>query len=602
MGSQLAAAASGLPQQIGERVAAQRQQEQGAKLAALQMAGGMETARVKTVADERGLGAQLSQRAQLAIFDADKVSAITNQEGAIQDALADNAAARVTAERDKDVGRQKELYGEEYRLRTDLANNNFQNDLVKIEENFLNTGDLTRLQSGLATARDKINYAHQKDMQDDRQEFLGPYKDAELALATRAADLIDEKYGDYLKRLPSTLIGSNLSGFLFMDSEAKAARETDAMRDAQLFDLTVEAQRIGMNTQMLNNYINNNSHRLNVRKQQFVEETTYLGLVIDRELAQSKQGLIKGIDSKQMNSLLMSDQAAIAYGLGASMPEYEYALSQKFKSSIDQTGLRVTANMPPYLKSAIEARQKGGFTAFSPEMTVVERIANEQGYAKGGEIKNMANGGDPFRPDPTKGLFEPTTGRYMARPPQAEQPITFDEPIISDMGRGLDITKATGADAKLQTIANDVTAAITALTPFGEQVPFKETEEAVRTLDSFTQIALTRALGSLAGRENKELQERLAKLQVPAAEFFYNDDKALAQFRASSRVMDFAIREQQSVMQGPGLTRTERNKAKKDLGSLQSIKTEYDNLANIYSRKLEGDTEAVSSQLDQFFN
>ena len=66
--------------------------------------------------------------------------------------------------------------------------------------------------------------------------------------------------------------------------------------------------------------------------------------------------------------------------------------------------------------------------------------------------------------------------------------------------------------------------------------------------------------------------------------------------------MDFAIREQQSIMQGPGLTRTERNKAKKDLGSLKSIKIEYDNIANAYSRKLEGDTAGVSSQLDQFFN
>ena len=137
---------------------------------------------------------------------------------------------------------------------------------------------------------------------------------------------------------------------------------------------------------------------------------------------------------------------------------------------------------------------------------------------------------------------------------------------------------------------------------FTENAPFEETEEAVRTLDSFTQIALTRALGSLAGRENRELQERLAKLQVPAAEFFYNDSEALAQFRASSRVMDFAIREQESVMQGPGLTRTERNKAKKDLASLKSIRSEYDNLAAAYSRKLEGDTEAVSKQLDQFFN
>jgi hypothetical protein len=591
LGSQLAAAASGLPQQIGERVAAQRQQEQGAQLAALQMAGDIEKARVEQVGSERGLGAQISQRSELAIFDKNATSALNNQGASLKDQLAANEAARVTAENDKNVGRQKELYQEEYRLRTNLANNNFQNDLVKIEENFQNNGDLRELQSGLDTARDNLNYQHQKDMQDDRQEFLGKYKDAELELATRAADLSEAMYKDSLKRLPSTKIGSNLSGFLFLDSEADAARQIQDQRAAQLFDLTVEAQRIGMNTQMLNNYINNNNYRLNVRKQNFVEETTYLGQLIDRELAMNKQGL-QGMDSNQMNALLMSDQAARAYGLGASMPEYEYALSQKFKTSFDpNSGLRITANMPPYLKSAIEARQKGGFTAFSPDMTVVERIASQQGYAKGGEIKHMANGGDP-----SKGLFEPTTGRFMARPPEPEKPITFDEPIISDL-EGLDITKGTGSDAFLKQAVNKISTAL-----FTENAPYEETEEAVRTLDSFTQIALTRALGSLAGRENRELQERLAKLQVPAAEFFYNDSEALAQFKASSRVMDFAIREQQSVMQGPGLTRTERNKAKKDLASLKSIRSEYDNLAAAYSRKLEGDTEAVSKQLDQFFN
>ena len=45
LGSQLAAAASGLPQQIGERVAAGRQLEQQARVAALQAAEAEETAK-----------------------------------------------------------------------------------------------------------------------------------------------------------------------------------------------------------------------------------------------------------------------------------------------------------------------------------------------------------------------------------------------------------------------------------------------------------------------------------------------------------------------------------------------------------------------------
>ena len=581
MGSQLAAAASGLPQQIGERVAAQRQQEQGAKLAALQMAGGMETARLKQVGGERGLGAEIAQRAELAIFDADKVSAITNQEGAIQDALAENQREFIDAQSNKDVGRQNKIKAEEYRLETDLVGVKHKQALSIIEQNFLNDGDTRRLQSDLNIAEDSANNAHQLNMQKDAQEFIRIYKDAEKDIAKELAELQIDKFNDFIKRSPSTLYGSGgLTGFLWLDSEAKVMRQREQ-------ELMIKASELNMDTQLINNFLNTSNYRLDTRKQQFFEQTTYVGQLIEREIAMSKPGLIKGINSNQLNSLLMDDQAAMAYGLGTSMPEYEYALSQKFKTSFDpNTGLRITANMPPNIKSAIEMRQQGGFTAFSPQ------------YAKGGEVRNMANGGDPFRPDPSKGLYEPTTGRYMARPPEAEQPITFDQPIISDIGRGIDITKGTGSDAFLKKAMNKV---ITAL-PGMENAMFEETEEAIRTLDSFTQIALTRALGSLAGRENKELQERLAKLQVPAAEFFYNDSEALAQFRASSRVMDFAIREQQSIMQGPGLTRTERNKAKKDLGSLKSIKIEYDNIANAYSRKLEGDTAGVSSQLDQFFN
>ena len=66
--------------------------------------------------------------------------------------------------------------------------------------------------------------------------------------------------------------------------------------------------------------------------------------------------------------------------------------------------------------------------------------------------------------------------------------------------------------------------------------------------------------------------------------------------------MDFAIREQEAALRGPRLTRTERNKARKDLAALQGIQLEYDRLADAYTRKIEGDTADVSSRLDEFFN
>ena len=76
-----------------------------------------------------------------------------------------------------------------------------------------------------------------------------------------------------------------------------------------------------------------------------------MGMAIDSEIAMQKGKGLVGVNTNQMNELLMSGEASIAYGLGASMPAYEYALSQKFKSSIDtNTGLMITATMPQNIK------------------------------------------------------------------------------------------------------------------------------------------------------------------------------------------------------------------------------------------------------------
>jgi hypothetical protein len=215
--------------------------------------------------------------------------------------------------------------------------------------------------------------------------------------------------------------------------------------------------------------------------------------------------------------------------------------------------------------------------------------------ADGGEVKKMQGGGDP------RGLYEPITGTYLPRP-VADEPLPIEDPLITATGQGIDITSATGADAFVVDKLNSAVEAITGIFGGPGMVLGPEYQEAIRALDSFNQIALTRALGSIAGKENRELQERLARLEVPAARLLYNDRKAYAQFQTSSRVMDFAIREQDAALRGPSLTRSERNKASKDLAALQGIKLEYDRLADAFGRKIEGDTSDVSSRLDQFFN
>ena len=599
MGSQLAAAASGLPQQIGERVAAGRKLEQQANIAALQAAEAEEAAKRKNAAT-------MSSQALGGIFD------LTGTEMTLTAAM---------ERQDKNLAADKEnlltrLASAEGMQGTELASIEkrfydaheqalekigvtFENVLTKTD---IDQGNRIEIQ-GIANAHDKVmqddNQAHAAGMLAATQAWQGDQNDKNRVQRGRLIDLDEAKFADYKSRLPSTeAVGIldvvfdpnvGIGDYLRGKSDQDILTDLDIGNKFYKSELAKTAFNNSEEQRKIDNYFNSLKLGIDSYQVKSRENLAYLGMFAD----QQAQALAVNANKRRQFGTAPHQMATIsdpiilqAYAEGATMPYVENIFARFYSPRQNAAGEYVVPNVPPDLVAVAEQRRQKGLTSF---------LDGLQGFAKGGEIKHMANGGDP------QGLFNPLTQTFMA-PKEEDQPITFDEPIISDTGRGLDITKATGADAKLQTIANDVTAAITSLTFFGEQVPFKETEEAVRTLDSFTQIALTRALGSLAGRENKELQERLAKLQVPAAEFFYNDDKALAQFRASSRVMDFAIREQQSVMQGPGLTRTERNKAKKDLASLQSIKTEYDNLSNIYSRKLEGDTEAVSSQLDQFFN
>ena len=285
------------------------------------------------------------------------------------------------------------------------------------------------------------------------------------------------------------------------------------------------------------------------------------------------------------------------------MPRFEYALSQRYADSFDiNTGMRITKEMGAGLQSAIAQRADLDLAVPLSKYLPGPQIQDlRSGYAQGGPVRHMANGGDPFVPAPSKGMWEPLTQRYLPRPSR-EEPISFADPIISDLSKtGVDITAGVGSDAWGLSKLGNIISAGGAI--FGQDISvFPQTEEAEGALDTFNSIALTRAMKSLAGRESAEVIKRLRALEVPAANFFYNDHKALAQFRASSRAMDLAVREQKSLMQGPGLTRTERNAARAELANLEGLSSEYSLLADIFSRKLEGTTKDVSSQLDQFFN
>ena len=593
MGSQLAAAASGLPQQIGERVAAGRQLEQQANIAALQAAESEEAAKRTNAAtiSSQALGGVFNLTGTEMTLDA----AMERQDKTLA-ADRENLETRlVSTEGMFDKGQTQEL-----KIFREGSDNRFK----EIDVRFKNAKEMTSIdqtnreiilgiQNDLTKEINASNQAHEKFLQNNRQGWQSGENSLDRGQKQQIIDLNREEYEDLKSRRPDNapvtildvLMDENIGMGDYLQGKSDQDVLLDLDRNTQFLksNLAKTAFNNSENQRGIDNYINSVKLGLDSYQVKSRENLAYLGMFADQQaqaLAASARSQGQFGSARHQMATISDPIILQAYAEGASLPYVDNIFSQMFTPRQNAQGEYVVPNIPSMLLDVGQQRRDKDMVSF---------LDGLQGYAKGGEIKHMANGGDP------RGLFNPLTQTYFT-PKEKEQPITFDEPIISDL-EGLDITKGTGSDAFLKQAVNKISTAL-----FTENAPYEETEEAVRTLDSFTQIALTRALGSLAGRENRELQERLAKLQVPAAEFFYNDSEALAQFRASSRVMDFAIREQQSVMQGPGLTRTERNKAKKDLGSLQSIKTEYDNLANIYSRKLEGDTEAVSSQLDQFFN
>ena len=669
MGSQLAAAASGLPQQIGERVAAGRQLEQQANIAALQAAeaeqkniradyaaqlgnqiGGIRDITVtdKTTKSSENIAyMNLVSREKIAFADNDAalerlgINILSNetiaeigQTGAnfrtsaniksnekiaedenlnavninassiegrqiLQDSINENQLAREALRGDNTI----EAINARGQIDLKLSQENHLNRMDQIKAQLTGEESLAEIKGKITGALNQNLYDHQTSLANEKNELARFLNAEQMEQANAVLDLQAKKFefmqqgqlSTNLSWLEST--GNFLAPGQPFSSDARKQAEAIAAIDLEQNQLLLGMNQYGANvTGPLQNLLAINQQRLNQQKINIMRSDQLYGMFLEQSLPEKPAEF----NSNQMNALLSDADAIRSYATGGAMPKFELAISQKFKDSYDpETGMKITAEMPAGLKSAIAIRAAQGLAVPLGQYLTGPQIQNIRAgtFANGGPVQSFANGQGVNAIDPQRGMYEPITGGYLPRNPGQEEAITFDEPIISGL-KGIDITKGTGSDAFIKKAINKIVTTI----PLVEGPVFPEAEEAIRTLDSFTQIALTRSLGSIAGKENKQLQERLAKLQVPAAEFFYNDSEALAQFKASSRVMDFAIREQQAAMQGPGLTRTERNKAKKDLASLKSIRSEYDNLASAYSRKLEGDTKVVSKQLDQFFN
>ena len=645
--SQIATAAGGLPGQISSRLANQRQSEQAAKLAALGAAESQQTARDAAIAAQRlKMADTVGSVGQTVMREEGADTRLRSQLDASLNELNVTIAGldRRQAVTEKGLG-ERQRFGENAtmeRLRSaqqhaeDMQDDDQTHDLERIDVLYQNAiesrEDIQAHDTGMQQALfgqqgllQRIDQEHAFKVQQNQFRHVSSENEANRAFENiifqHQKQMYEDTRTERLARMPGldpVTFGQALfdpdigfSDWLFNRSEQDiendfnfALRKLDQAAAEQQIDLTAR----GFNRQQTRGEYQDwlQNRQLEQRNYQINSQNSLqlMGMMYDQKAIALQAAMAAGqqpeFSSNQMNALLSDPTAIQAYARGAAMPEVEYALSQRFKVGYDpETGLRMSADLPTGWQAAISAREELGFAVPDVDSSrySLRPSGGLYGNADGGEIKKMQGGGDP------RGAYEPITGTYLPfRDRREDEPVPIESPLITATGEGLDITTAVGSDAALMNIFNTASEAVTGILGGPGLVLGEHYQEAARALDSFNQIALTRALGSIAGKENRELQERLARLEVPAASFVYGDRKALSQFQTSSRVMDFAIREQEAALRGPSLTRTERNKASKDLAALQGIKLEYDRLADAFSRKIEGETADVSTRLDAFFN
>jgi hypothetical protein len=652
--SQIATAAGGLPQQIGSRIAMSRQSEQAAKLAALQGAEAETTATRAAVAAQQ---LSMTGQAGATVRTGMEQTGATDRQQTSLDASWKELTATIEGQDRRtniqEMGAMDRLVFGENAITERLDSSQQHAIVMQDDDQAYGLERISVLYQNAIESREDIQ-AFEKNMQSalfgqqellqksDQEHSRGQQKrqfqhiSSENALTrefdemvfnhavTRYEETRDDRLDRMLGLTPVTF------GEMWDDPNIPYSAWWNERSEQDLYNdfdwatrrLQQRAAEQGMTLAQAGFDVNRargeyqdwmQNQQLEHQRYQVDSQNSIqlLGLMYDQRAINLQRAIAEGqrpdFTTPQMNALLSDAGAIQAYGRGAAMPEVEYALSQRFKYTINpETGEITNSDLPPGWEAAFQQRHYLGYAtpnigSQSQQSWYDARTPDQQwwpsnpGRAEGGAVKKMQGGGDP------RGLYEPITGTYLPRP-VSDEPLPIEEPLITATGQGVDITSAVGSDAFLMEKANNAFEAITGIFGGPGMVLGPEYQEATRALDSFNQIALTRALGSIAGRENKELQERLARLEVPAARLLYNDRKAYAQFQTSSRVMDFAIREQEAALRGPRLTRTERNKARTDLAALQGIKLEYDRLSDAFARKIEGDTEDVSSQLDQFFN
>jgi len=281
----------------------------------------------------------------------------------------------------------------------------------------------------------------------------------------------------------------------------------------------------------------------------------------------------------------INDPANIrAYAAGEYVPGFEQLLGKYFGEVIDPiTKQKSRKPLPSELQSALRKRAELGVTGPYAQFGIA-------GFQQGGAV-------DGFR-EPLSGEFLPMQRTSTVDPDLLAE--RKPRPMITDVP-GVDLTEGTGAFASIASQLNRVTGAIDDL--FGSDIgPFSEqVEKAVPAINALNQMTLISGLESIAGRQNVQLQERLATLNVPAAEFLTNDKEALEKFRTFDRVLGSTIDVQQDIIDAGGLAPRDVNKARVELNNLLSLKAEYENIVQKYERSLGEGQKTLDEELEQFF-
>jgi hypothetical protein len=479
-----------------------------------------------------------------------------------------------------------ELVGERHKNTVGLQKLAHAQTLERMEESFNDAlalqDDAQEQQTKIVNLRGVIQQALQDDAQEYDAERLGAVQyfareesEKDRKIRQRLMLLEEEKFELQKGLAPST----TRSWWGMGQSQADRLNELNIeARELQNKALEQGIPQSALDSDV-RNYIGLRSLALQEKTQHDRSMFQLYGLLGEME-ASNRQGFGKPMD---MQNYLADPLNIQAYASGASMPLFEQAITQVYQPQYNQeTGETLPRSLPPALESALRIRQGGG-------ITIPTRIIPT--YQAGGEVDRQ--------------YYEPVTGGMLERP-SLDRPEPYpSDPMITALPEGFDITKGTGSlvTPALEKIIEPFVGVIGDIAGGQDFKVDEETSEAVRAINALNQMATMRTMQSLAGRESVQLMERIASLNVPAAQFFYDDTKALAQFKTASRVMDFAVREQDRLMSLSNLPRKERLAAEKELTTLRGLQAEYDNVINMYERKLgRGEEKDWNAALDQFFN